>query len=254
MRHEPPNSSFYGEQVQPTSMESARARAAHAKSQSLVVRRAEIAARAEAQEVVRARAKSGAYTRSLASTDVDMRGGAFVEQMQEERKSGKPVHAKPPTDSLNDALDAFYDKSFLPYQRLATKPEEALYTGDGNGFEVSPASGTGSTRGESGGKAPFCNADHVADQMKTSMNGRGGGKRSEPVSQPLAHVGSGFPGISPNNAGPFSSGKPPIGADSSPLKNAGFVFESDDVAFGPSGGQSSPSEQLKLDGIPIDEF
>lgn len=104
-----------------------------------------MSAGAEMQEAVRVRAvKSGSYARPLAGTADDMRTIAFEEHFRplpdlgrqahaDERHTFKPVRVKQPSDNLNDALDAFYDKSFLPHQRVAVKPEEALYSAEADG-------------------------------------------------------------------------------------------------------------------------
>lgn len=265
MSFEPPSSTYYGEQMQQTSITSPHPQAVHAREQSPAQRRLEMAASAEAQERVRARELNiGAYDRSLASGDDEMRQVSFdqerfqspgLQRGQGDVKKirvGKP-EAEQPSESLNDALDALCDRNFLPYQRLAAKPEVALYAGEGEGFEGSSASVTGSARGESEGKSSYYDADRDANRQ--SMNERGGAKHSEPASQYVTHVGSGLSVISPIIAGPFSSGRLPQGADGSPLKKARLKFESNDTPrLGRSEGHLSQPEHLKLDGIQIDEF
>lgn len=195
-----PNSQNYagrGLHSQQSSMAGARAQEAESTGQSLVLRRAEISVGAEMQEAVHVRAvKSGAYGRPLVSTDDEMRTVAFEEHFQplpdlgrqahaDERHNCKPVRVKQPSANLNDALDAFY----LPHQRVAVKPEEALYSAE-------------------------------ADEAL---------------------------GISSNSRFPLSV----VGI---PLKNAAFESRSDDSRLCPREGQSSQTEHLMINGIPIDDF
>lgn len=258
-------------QFQQSSMASARAHATQARDQSLALRRAEIAAGSDAQENASAQAvMSGAKALSLASADDKMQTDVFDQEHfqsrglnhqahADERHNLQPGRVKQPSDNLNDALDAFYDRNFLQCQRLAMKSEETLYSAEGDGgFEVSPANATGSTKGEFGGKLPFYGADRKtrdAHQQNMSMNGCGDEKQSQRATQSLAQDGSGFPAISPIDMGMFSTCRLPSGADGSPLKDANLKLESDDAApVVASEGHTTQAEDLKLDGVPIDEF